>query len=103
MFAAHFFQQMNQWLPALSRLTQPTQAATAPTQQIIVQPGDTYFLAAGAYRIRVLTGQLWVPEHGILAAGAQRDLRVDWRGLELRPATRHPMVFTLCPHLERTF
>lgn len=37
MFAAHFFQQMNQWLPALSRLTQPTHAATAPAEQIILQ------------------------------------------------------------------
>lgn len=38
MFAAHFFQQMNQWLPALSRLIQPAYAATALAQQIIVQP-----------------------------------------------------------------
>lgn len=103
MFAAHFFQQMNQWLPALSRLTQPTHAATAPAEQIILQPGDTYFLAAGVYRVRVLTGQLWLPEHGILTAGAQRDLRVEWRGLELQPAVARPVVFTLCPHMERTF
>ena len=101
MFAVHFFQQINHWFAPLSRLTHQASEATVPTEQIIVQPGDTYFLAAGAYQLHVLTGNLWLPEHGILAAGAQRDLRVDWRGVELRPATARPVVFTLCPQIER--
>ncbi len=99
MFATHFFQQINQWLPALSRPTQsmdiPTTAEQAAVEQVIVQPGDTYFLAAGTYRLHVLTGQLWLPEQDIFGAGAQCELRVDWRGLELRPATARPVVFTL--------
>ncbi|MFN8491592.1 MAG: hypothetical protein U0350_28600 [Caldilineaceae bacterium] len=103
MFAAHFFQHINDWFPVLSHLTQPAQTATAPAEQIIVQPGDTYFLAAGAYQLRVLTGHLWLPEHGLLAAGTQRNLRVDWRGLELRPAAAHPVVFTLSLQMERAF
>lgn len=102
MFAAHFFQQVNQWFAPLSRLSQPASAAAA-AEQIIVQPGDTYFLAAGAYQLRVLTGHLWLPEHGILAPGAQRDLRVDWRGVEIRPATARPVVFTVVPQIEHAF
>lgn len=98
MFASHFFQQINHWFPPLSRLTRPTRAA-APAEQIIVQPDDGYFLAAGAYQLRVLTGHLWLPDHGILAPGAQRDLRVDWRGVEIRPATARPVVFTVYPQM----
>jgi len=70
------------------------QTATAP---IIVQSGDTYFLAAGAYRLRVLTGELWIPEVGIYSAGDRVDLQVDGQGVTLRPATAEPIAFTLSP------
>ena len=98
MFAAHFFQQVNHWFAPLSRLSQPASAAAA-AGQIIVQPGDSYFLAAGAYQVRVLTGRLWLPEQGILTAGAQVELCADWRGVELRPATARPVVFTVDPQI----
>ena len=95
MFATHFFQHIHDWFAPLSRLTQPTTTPTVPVEQVIVQPGDAYFLAAGAYRVRVLTGQLWLPEHGILAAGAQRHLRVDFKY-----HVRHLLVYFLQKALE---
>lgn len=99
MFAAHFFQHINHWFAPLSRLTQQAHASAAPAEQIIVQPGDMYFLAAGVYQVRVLTSYLWLPEQGILRAGTQVELRVDWRGIELQPATARPVVFTICPRI----
>ena len=103
MLATHLFQQVNHWLWPLSRWSQTTAKSVAPTQsmpseQLIVQPGDSYFFAAGLYQVRVLTGQLWLPEHGILTAGAQVALRVEDDGVAARPATAHPVVFTVCPH-----
>ena len=103
MFATHYIQHVNHWFSPLSRWSQTTAESVTPAQampseQIIVQPGDVYFLAAGTYHVRVLTGQRWLPEHGILTAGAQVALRVEDDGVEARPATAHPVVFTLCPH-----
>ena len=66
-----------------------------PTTPLIVQSGDAYFLAGGAYRLRVLTGELWIPEVGIFGGGDRIDLRVDGQGVMLRPAAAHPAVFTL--------
>ena len=101
MLATHLFQQVNYWLLPLVRWSQTTAESVATAQpvlseQVIVQPGDSYFFAAGDYRLRVLTGQLWLPEHGILVAGAQVTLRVDECGVASRPATARPVVFTLC-------
>lgn len=70
------------------------QATTAPQ---IVQPDDTYFLAGGAYRLRVLTGELWIPEAGIYSAGERIDLQVAAQGVGLRPAAAQPIAFTLSP------
>ena len=66
-----------------------------PTTPLIVQPGGAYFLAAGTHRLRVLTGELWIPEVGIFGGGDRIDLRVDGQGVMLRPAAAHPAVFTL--------
>jgi len=68
----------------------------APTTPLIVQPGDVYLLAAGTYRLRVLTGELWIPEVGILGGGDRIDLQVNGQGVMLRPAAAYPAVFTLC-------
>ena len=100
MFAANFFQQVHHWFAPLSRWTHQASTPASPTIQLIVQPGDAYFLAAGVYRLRVLAGQLWLPEQGILMEGAQRELRVDWRGVELRPAGGGPVVVTVSAQLE---
>ena len=106
MIATHFFQQVNQWFVPFVRHSQTTAESAAPAQpaaseQVIVQPGDSYFFDAGAYRLRVLTGDLWLPEHGILRAGAQLALCVEEGGVESRPATAYPVVFIVCPNTER--
>ena len=79
MIATHFSQQVNQWFVPSVRHSQTTAESAAPAQpaaseQVIVQPGDSYFFDAGTYRLRVLTGALWLPEHGILTAGEQLAL-----------------------------
>jgi len=94
-------QQRHQWwqqVPGLYKRLQQTILAPlhqAPTTPLIVQPGDTYFLAGGAYRLRVLTGELWVPEAGIYGAGERIDLQVAAQGVMLRPATAGPIAFTI--------
>ena len=97
MIATQHFQQVKQWLPTWHRLTQSIVTAPAkhPATQVILQPGDTYFMKAGVYRLRVLTGQLWIPEQGIFADGDRLNLPVDGQGVTLRAATAHPAVVTL--------
>lgn len=99
MIATHRFPQVKPWLAIWSRLTQwaVTAPVKRPAAQVILQPGDTYFVKAGSYRLRVLTGQLWIPEEGIFAGGDCIDLRVDGQGVTLHLAAAHPTVFTLCP------
>jgi hypothetical protein len=99
MIATYPFQQVKQWLPTWGRLIQRAVVVpvNTPTLQVILQPGDTYFVKAGTYRLRVLTGELWIPEKGIFGEGDRIDLRPDGQGLTLRPAVAHPAVFTLCP------
>jgi hypothetical protein len=48
MIATHFFQQVNQWFVPFVRHSQTTAECAAPAQpatseQVIVQPGDSYF------------------------------------------------------------
>lgn len=97
MIATYPFQQVKQWLPTWGRLIQWAAVApvNTPTLQVILQPGDTYFVKAGDYRLRVLTGQLWIPEQGIFADGDRINLPVDGQGVMLRTAAAHPAVFTL--------
>lgn len=97
MIATQQFQQVKQWLPTWGRLAQwiVTAPAKNPATQVILQPGDTYFVKAGIYRLRVLTGQLWIPEQGIFADGDRIHLPVDGQGVTLRTAAAQPAVFTL--------
>lgn len=83
-----FFKRLQQIL-----LAPLDQTATAP---IIVQSGDTYFLATGTYRLCVLTGELWIPEAGIYSAGEYINLQVDAQGVTLHPAAAQAAAFTLC-------
>jgi hypothetical protein len=98
MLSSHLLQQVNHWLPTWGRASQdaaePT--STAVTRQLQLQPGDFYFLDAGSYQVRVLAGEIWIPEHGIFAAGEQVHLLPDRQGLSLRTADDRPAVFTVC-------
>ena len=93
----HQHQQWQQVIGHYRRLQQVLLAPLrrTPTTPLIVQPGGAYFLAAGTHRLRVLTGELWIPEVGIFGGGDRIDLRVDGQGVMLRPAAAHPAVFTL--------
>lgn len=93
--------QHQRWQQVIGHYRRLQQALLAPlrrtpTTPLIVQPGDAYFLAAGTHRLRMLNGELWIPEVGIYGAGDRIDLQVDGQGVMLRPAAAHPAVFTLC-------
>lgn len=98
MLASNLFQQVHSWLPTLGRFSQAAAEPTvdAPLRQLLLQPGDFYFLDEGSYRLRVLAGQLWIPEQGIFAAGELVQLFSDQQGLALRTADDRPAVFVVC-------
>lgn len=74
---------VRQWLTAL------IPAAIDPVQ---VQPGDVYHLAAGSYRLQVLTGSVWLPEVGIFTAGQSLTVTVDAVGLAIHTYGQQPVV-----------
>jgi hypothetical protein len=98
MLATHLLQQVHSWLPALGRLSPQAvePAGDAPIHQLLLQPGDFYFLDEGSYRLRVLAGQLWIPQQGIFAAGELVHLLPDRAGLSLRTADDRPAAFWVC-------
>ena len=58
----NFSQRLRSWRTAL---TPP------PAAQILLDPGDSYHLAAGRYRLRVQAGTLWAPGMGLIDADKQ--------------------------------
>lgn len=74
---------VGQWLARLTPI---------PVQQILLPAGEIYHLDAGAYRLRVLAGSVWLSEIGIFTAGEQVALTVDAAGLALHSYAQQPAV-----------
>ena len=85
------------WLPNFQQwLRQWRRAFTpAPAPHILLQPGDSYHLAAGSYRLRVLAGTIWVPGMDLFDAGEQVTLTVEAAGLALQSYAQQAAVFTV--------
>jgi hypothetical protein len=66
-------------------------------QQILLNGGDSYYLDAGSYTVRVLTGSVWIPGVGIFAAGQSVRLKPDRQGAEIRTYGQQAAVFTVQP------
>lgn len=69
-----------------------------PAQQIQLPAAERYHLAAGSYRLRVLTGSVWLPEIGIFHAGEQVRLTVDAAGLAIHGYAQQPAVLAVHSH-----
>lgn len=79
------------WRSFVSNRSAPPPASAV--QQILLNGGDRYYLDAGHYTVRVLTGSVWVPGIGIFAAGQtrSRNLHIWTTGCGLYCATHPPV------------
>lgn len=64
-------------------------------QQILLNGGDSYYLDAGSYTVRVLTGRVWIPGVGIFEAGHSVRLMPDRQGAEICTYGQQAAVFTV--------
>jgi len=64
-------------------------------QQILLNVGDRYYLDAGSYTVRVLTGSVWIPGVGILDAGQSVRLMLDRQGAEICAYGQQAVVFAV--------
>jgi hypothetical protein len=89
--------RFHHWLPNLIDTLRRWLPTAAPTEvrQLQLQPGNFYYLDAGAYRLRVLAGNVWVPEVGIFAAGDQIQLTPGPQGLPIQAFPHQAAVFEL--------